>query len=1004
MKKLLFSILAAILTVTANADTGKSEFQALSDSLTAFLCQSTTVQGRVSVKSITADKGRLQVQIGDDISDFPLRDKDIESIYDIIAAILPKYACYRDNGKIKLTTTKGIAVESLKSNYYSEKPSRSPISEHARLSEKKRDDIKPLVVNESRPYEITRGLQSRHIAIWQSHGRYYEQSLDRWEWQRARILQTVEDLYTQSYILPFLEPMLENAGAVVLIPRERDWNTCEVVVDNDGFEGEYSERGLWVEAPVSGFANPRSSYEYGENPFHMGTAIMAESADGDSKPSVVKWIPDFEKAGEYAVYVSYCTMAKSTQDAHYSVVHKGGRSEFSVNQTMGGGTWIYLGKFSFDSHSMEQGVYLTNESTDRNSIITADAVKFGGGMGNMARKPAHPTYEVTAITSGYPRFTEGARYWLQWAGFDTDVYSTTNGENDYKDDSMARGLWVNKLIGGTWLNPDEKGYNIPLDLSFALHSDSGASFTDSIVGSLAIYTKVSEGKSTYKNGESRTNARELADLVQTEIVEDIRRNYEPQWSRRQLWDRSYAESRVPEVPSMIMELLSHQNLADMRYGLDPSFRFTVSRSIYKGILKYLAYINNFDFTVQPLPVNSFAIQLDGSEARLSWKPTDDPVEATASPTGYILYTRVDGGSFDIGKAVDGNSCSITLEPGHLYSFRITACNAGGESFPSETLSAGLAESSKGTVLVVNNFTRVSAPVSFASADSTYAGFINRTDSGVPYIEDISYTGAQHEFRRTIPWYDDDSAGFGASDSDYETMAIAGNTFDYPSVHGQALMDAGYSFTSSSRDAFAGGIYSPSGFTAVDIICGKQLTTQVGRRGAAALKYSVFPEKIQSAIRSWANAGKSILVSGSYLASDIWEPVFDYEITKEMEATYFRPAKDFAQKVLHYRWMTNFAATEGRAYAVQNSLGINLGQRLDFNTEPNERIYAVDAADGIIPDGKGACTIYRYLGSISAGVAYSGKYKVIVLGFPIETLEPGQIRTAIGGAMQFFEAR
>ena len=77
-------------------------------------------------------------------------------------------------------------------------------------------------------------IYNRHIALWQSHGWYYEPKLDRWEWQRARIFQTVEDLYTQSYVLPFLVPMLENAGANVLLPRERDCQTAEVIVDNDG--------------------------------------------------------------------------------------------------------------------------------------------------------------------------------------------------------------------------------------------------------------------------------------------------------------------------------------------------------------------------------------------------------------------------------------------------------------------------------------------------------------------------------------------------------------------------------------------------------------------------------------------------------------------------------------------------------------------------------------------------------------------------------------------------
>ena len=57
---------------------------------------------------------------------------------------------------------------------------------------------------------------------------------------------------------------------------------------------------------------------------------------------------------------------------------------------------------------------------------------------------------------------------------------------------------------------------------------------------------------------------------------------------------------------MLLELLSHQNFADMKFGLDPTFRFTVSRAIYKGMLKYLSARYGCAYAVQPLPVNSFA--------------------------------------------------------------------------------------------------------------------------------------------------------------------------------------------------------------------------------------------------------------------------------------------------------------------------------------------------------------------------------------------------------------
>jgi hypothetical protein len=48
-------------------------------------------------------------------------------------------------------------------------------------------------------------------------------------------------MFTQSFVLPFLVPMLENAGAYVMLPRERDTQVNEVVVDNDS---------TWVVAQV----------------------------------------------------------------------------------------------------------------------------------------------------------------------------------------------------------------------------------------------------------------------------------------------------------------------------------------------------------------------------------------------------------------------------------------------------------------------------------------------------------------------------------------------------------------------------------------------------------------------------------------------------------------------------------------------------------------------------------------------------------------------------------
>jgi len=105
--------------------------------------------------------------------------------------------------------------------------------------------------------------------------------------------------------------------------------------------------------------------------------------------------------------------------------------------------------------------------------------------------------------------------------------------------------------------PGRKGLNIPVDLSFAFHSDAGTTRNDSIIGTLGIY--FTNNGASYANGTERKASAVLTDMVMTSIVNDIRSAYEPCWTRRQMWDKSYFEARVPEVPAMLLELLSHQN-------------------------------------------------------------------------------------------------------------------------------------------------------------------------------------------------------------------------------------------------------------------------------------------------------------------------------------------------------------------------------------------------------------------------------------------------------------
>lgn len=829
----------------------------------------------------------------------------------------------------------------------------------------------PPFVVEANPFvHADKGLENDIIALWHSHGRYFKPGSGAWTWQRPFLFQSVEDTYTMSYVLPYLVPMLENAGAYVMLPRERDVNRHEVIVDNDtNDEGQIFSQPYykemtgtkpWVTGDLDGFIYDLPDFRDTENPFENGTYRQTTTVTG-GKQSVAAWYADIPEDGEYAVYVSYKSFPNSTEDAHYTVNYSGGTKEFRVNQTMGGGTWIYLGTFPLTKgySDTEPIVTLTNLSEKgEGMVITADAVKIGGGMGNIARSdrrsdiyydpstpevstdtastptatsdddsktgsgtnslsgqnraepegeeesdtdpteeeedevdetdevndeteeseetpdarpadtsvpaepmtPSAPKTVPTFRTSGMPRFLEGARYWLQWAGFPEPVYAPYHGSDDYKDDYTSRGNWVNYLAGGSRVLPNREGLNIPVDMAFALHSDAGKRADDSFVGTLGIY--FTQNGDSYRDGTPRINSRMLTDLIMRQITNDIRRQYEPSWTRRSMWDKSYVEARVPEVPTTLIELMSHQNFADMMYGLDPSFKFTVGRAIYKGIARFLSERKDRELVIQPLPVKDFAITREKkNHYRLSWQPTPDPLEETAMPDKYVILARNQGelGFHKIGET-SKTHYDLKVADNEIHSFRIVALNKGGLAFPSETLSLREAPGDKTPVLIINGFTRISAPANFK--DGNNAGFSADKDFGVPYIKDISFTGYQTEFNRNT------GNAFGHSGSNFTTQIIAGNTFDYPAVHGEAIANAGHGFVSSSVGAVESGAVKLSGYKNIDLILGKQKAGIVGN-GKSGVRFKTFTPELERQLSVFTNEGGNLFISGENVVSDIF---------------------------------------------------------------------------------------------------------------------------------------
>ncbi|MDD3094836.1 MAG: xanthan lyase [Candidatus Neomarinimicrobiota bacterium] len=934
---------------------------------------------RIDTLVLDRKKRSLDIYFNNRFAYRPLRESSLESMYRALREELG--ASYR-NYEIRFFST-GVPVEKLIPNYYIPNPEmRDRTKFPVNISK-----TEPLVRNNSKPYTPSRGLYGRHIALWNSHGWYYENSLDRWEWQRARNFQVVEDIFPTSYVLQYLVPMLENAGANVFLPRERDLNTNEVIVDNDiGGEG-YIENGQW-EPCGYGWGPSDNPYQSGENPFMMGSARRRLANDHNA---YVEYIPDIPKSGEYSVYISYHHNPSNIDNARYTVYHAGGKTDFLVNQQIGGETWIYLGKFQFNA-GREGKVIVRANRLSQNKFISTDAVRFGGGMGNIERG---------GKTSGKPRWVEASRYYLQYAGMPESVYNIHRDTVDYNDDYKCRGEWVNYLKGAPYGPNDERdtpGLGIPLDLSFAFHTDAGTTRNDTVVGTLLIYSRRG-GKTDWKDpekeeelvfpdGQSRYVNRDLADIIQTQIVDDIRSKYDPAWNHRGMWDSGYSEAWRPNVPAVLLELHSHHNFLDMKFGNDPQFRFDVGRSIYKGMLRFLAVQNQQEFVVQPLPPDHVTAEiLHGKVIRIKWQPVLDPLEPSAMPQKYVVYSRRDNGGWDDGVLLDGQQCLIPgIADNVIYSFKITAVNDGGESFPSEIVSVcHVPDSPK--ILIINGFDRVSGPEVLETEQ--YLGFMDHWGKSVPDKYDLSYTGSQYDFDANSKWLDDDSPGNGASYGDRESEIIVGNTRDYPYIHGLSIRAAGYSFDSASDEAVSAGLVDLEDYRSLDIVYGEQKATP-WPKPVAEPRFRVFPVEFAQAVRNFCLQGGNVFLSGAYIGTDLKD---DPE------------RREFAENILKYAWRTDYA-TRGGAVYTQNAL--LFGKDLDFNfvTEFHPKIYGAENPDGIeAAKNSGAQTVMRYAeNNVSAAVAYNGEeYNTVIMGFPFECIEEREYRDMLMKAiLDFFE--
>jgi MYXO-CTERM domain-containing protein len=591
-------------------------------------------------------------------------------------------------------------------------------------------------------------LSAGHGFVWTNFG---------WRTQRGNTNGIVEDLLTIEAVDQYLVPYLHAMGAYVVTVREVDLRTERVIVDDgaatlEGTPTEGPDDAVgWGEVALPIVSDATAPFDAG------GARTLVASA---APSGALVYAPQIPVTGHYQVYVSYVQGQDRAPDAHWVVHHSGGTSEFRLDQRRHGHTWVLLGEFHFEQGAGpdEASVRVLDDSSSPGAIISADAVRFGGGLA---------VHDRGGGTNGRPMYEQAARYYTQWNGAPPSVFAPFSP--DTTDDVTARSRFA------AWEH--EAGEDA---VYLAFHSNA---------------PDPGRGTSTYSYGggpppgplsnfSGVPGSRQLQDRVHEEIVGDLRAAWNPDWVDEGRFTAYFGEinpSHNDEMPGILVEVAYHHTPSDAAQLRDPRFRRTVSRAMAQGIARYFAERDGLPLVLPPEPPEALWVRNDGAgNLEVGWRVPEAAPGSGDPADAWVVQVSRNGHGFDDGTVVAGTSHTLEgLSPGDVRFVRVLGSNAGGRSLPSHTVGARVAPSGEASVLVVGGFDRI--------------------DGSLLLSEDLSafdLATVQRMWLRRI------------------------NDGSYATRHGHAIAAAGFSFDGATDDAIESGDVTLPGYQAVDWFCGE----------------------------------------------------------------------------------------------------------------------------------------------------------------------------------------
>ncbi len=534
------------------------------------------------------------------------------------------------------------------------------------------------------------GLDGKIVYIHGGHG-YTADNLNdgAWSFQRGPTNGMIEDLGNVDQ-MTYLVDYLFNAGATVVPLRPVGHQVNEVVLDNDDVGVTFV--GSWSDSASTVFFGSA-----GDVPYRFASTSPTETA-------YARYQPTISEAGFYPVYAWTRSGSDRATDQLYRVHHSGGITEVTVNHRAVGNGMIYLGTYYFEAGTAGY-VDISNRSSTPGSVVIADMIRFGNGMGDIDRGGG---------VSGLPREDESGLYWVMWEvnhsqGISSSEYRSTSVDRDAAVSFSPR--------YAEFMNREQEG-SLSDRVWVSFHSNATGGGISNTRGVLGLYN----GNNTPSS--ATPNQFLLASLLGHEVNDDMVAQdgmYEYGWgaSNTVTLDRTDIEFGeinnayiANEFDATIVEVAYHDNAQDAALMRDPKVRDALARATYQGMVKYFRAVDGNTTSAVDLPAVPTGLHAESNAAgsvTVSWTPPAANSYTGGAPTGFRIYVSPNGYGFDGGTYVAGGATNnVTLsgyDPNVPYYFKVVAVNEGGESLGSEVMAA-IPSGGLKQVLIVNGFDRL----------------------------------------------------------------------------------------------------------------------------------------------------------------------------------------------------------------------------------------------------------------------------------------------------------